>query len=122
MLYRSILTHPTSSKGWPLGASAVAGLISSALVLALGAAAARAEAPAVVASFKPVHSLVAAIMDGVGTPVLIVKGAASPHTYSLTPSDAWAIQDARIIFWIGEGMETFLHKAIETLPASAKSV
>jgi zinc transport system substrate-binding protein len=76
----------------------------------------------VVASFKPVHSLVAAIMQGVGTPALIVKGAASPHSYALTPSDAQVIQDAQIVFWIGEGMETFLHKAIETLPDGAASV
>jgi zinc transport system substrate-binding protein len=61
-------------------------------------------------------------MDGVGTPALIVKGSASPHSYALTPSDAQAIQDARLIFWIGEGLETFLHKAIETLPESAGSV
>ena len=61
-------------------------------------------------------------MEGVGTPALIVKGAASPHSYALSPSDAQAIQDARIIFWIGEGMETFLHKAIDTLPEGAKSV
>ena len=42
----------------------------------------------VVASVKPVHSLVAAVMEGVSIPDLIVKGAASPHTYSLKPSQA----------------------------------
>ena len=122
MLYHSILAGPTSNNRWSLRAFAIAGLFPGAFVLSLGAAAARAEAPEVVASFKPVHSLVAAIMEGVGTPVLIVKGTASPHSYALTPSDARAIQDARIIFWIGEGMETFLHKAIETLPEGARSV
>ena len=122
MLYRTILARLTSSKGWPGPALAVAGLVSGAFVLSLSATAARAEAPAVVASFKPVHSLVAAIMDGVGTPALIVKGAASPHSYALTPSDAQAIQGARVIFWISEGLETFLHKAIETLPEGASSV
>jgi zinc transport system substrate-binding protein len=96
--------------------------LAVALVLGLYSTAARAEAPAVVASFKPVHSLVAAIMKGVSTPTLMVKGAASPHSYALTPSDAQAIQDARIIFWIGEGLETFLHKAIDTLPDGARSV
>ncbi|MFM9844817.1 MAG: zinc ABC transporter substrate-binding protein ZnuA [Dongiaceae bacterium] len=122
MLYRSILIRATSSQSWLWRASAVAGFLASAIILTLGAAAARAEAPAVVASFKPVHSLVAAIMEGVDAPVLIVKGTASPHSYALTPSDAQAIQDARIIFWIGEGMETFLHKAIDTLPEGAKPV
>jgi zinc transport system substrate-binding protein len=61
-------------------------------------------------------------MEGVGTPSLLVKGAASPHTYALTPKDATELQDARLIFWIGDGMEHFLHKAIDTLPMDAKSV
>jgi zinc transport system substrate-binding protein len=83
---------------------------------------ARAEAPAVVVSIKPIHALVAAVMQGVSTPALIVKGGASPHSYALTPSDAAAIQQAKIVFWIGEGMETFLHKVIDTLPQQARSV
>lgn len=119
MLYHSIRAAGTSSSAWASRA-AVGAVIAAALHATAGST--RAETPAVVASFKPVHSLVAAIMEGVGTPALIVKGAASPHNYALTPSDAQAIQDARIIFWIGEGMETFLHKAIDTLPEGAKSV
>ena len=51
-------------------------------------------APNVVASIKPVHSLVAAVMAGVGEPTLIVKGSASPHTYALRPSDAGALESA----------------------------
>ena len=39
----------------------------------------------VVASIKPVNSLVSGVMDGVGTPKLIIEGAASPHTYALKP-------------------------------------
>ena len=42
----------------------------------------------VVASIKPVHALVGQVMTGVGTPVLLVGGAASPHTYTMKPSDA----------------------------------
>ena len=122
MLYRSIRRRATSRRGLPWRDSSAVRFLGGAFVFALYSTAALAEAPAVVASFKPVHSLVAAIMDGVGTPILIVKGAASPHSYALTPSDAQAIQDARIIFWIGEGLETFLHKAIVTLPESASSV
>jgi zinc transport system substrate-binding protein len=115
-----LIPRPSSSAG--PSPAAVAGILAGVLFLVFGAASASAEPPAVVASFKPVHSLVAAIMQDVGTPVLIVKGAASPHTYALTPSDARAIQDARIVFWIGEGLESFLHKAIETLPEGAASV
>lgn len=79
-------------------------------------------APNVVASIKPVHSLVAAVMAGVGEPTLIVKGAASPHTYALKPSDAGALESADIVFWTGHGMELFLGEALETLATKAQVV
>jgi len=78
-----------------------------------------ADAPVVVTSIKPVHSLVSAIMEGVGKPELIVDGAASPHTYSLKPSNARALQDAKVIFWIGPGLEAFLEKPLESLGSDA---
>lgn len=76
----------------------------------------------VLASIKPVHSLVAAVMEGTGYPGLIVEGAASPHTYSLKPSQAEALQSARVVFWIGHDMEAFLTKPITTIAAGAKAV
>ncbi|KFC65111.1 Periplasmic solute binding protein [Devosia sp. LC5] len=79
-------------------------------------------APNVVASIKPVHSLVAAVMAGVGEPTLIVKGAASPHTYALRPSDAGALESADIVFWTGHGMELFLADALDTLAPNAQIV
>ncbi|NGP17386.1 zinc ABC transporter substrate-binding protein [Devosia aurantiaca] len=79
-------------------------------------------APQVVASTKPIHSLVSAVMAGVAEPALIVKGAASPHTYSLRPSDAAALESADIVFWTGHGMELFLADALETLSTNAETV
>ncbi|MFP9136553.1 zinc ABC transporter substrate-binding protein [Devosia sp. XGJD_8] len=79
-------------------------------------------APSVVASIKPVHSLVSAVMAGVGEPTLIVKGSASPHTYALRPSDAGALEAADIVFWTGHGMELFLGDALETLATGATVV
>ena len=79
-------------------------------------------APAVVASTKPVHALVSAVMGDVGTPALIVKGAASPHTYSLRPSDAAALEAADVVFWTGHGMELFLADVLETLSTNAQVV
>lgn len=79
-------------------------------------------APNVVASIKPVHSLVSAVMAGVAEPTLIVKGAASPHTYALKPSDAGALETADIVFWNGHGMELFLGEALETLAGQATVV
>lgn len=76
----------------------------------------------VVASIKPVHSLVSAIMGNTGTPDLLVPGAASPHTYALRPSDAGKLQRAKIVFWVGQGIETFLEKPLEALATNAKIV
>lgn len=93
-------------------------------LLAVGALAtpACAEVPRVVASIKPVHALVAAVMGDLGVPALIVKGAASPHTYSLRPSDAAALQAADLVFWTGHGLELFLEDAITTLAPRAAIV
>ncbi|MGE4218822.1 MAG: zinc ABC transporter substrate-binding protein ZnuA [Alphaproteobacteria bacterium] len=77
---------------------------------------AAAEPPRVVATIKPVHSLVAGVMQGVATPHLLLKGAASPHAYAMTPSDAAALQGADLVVWVGEGMETFLLKPMAALP------
>ncbi|WP_132524186.1 zinc ABC transporter substrate-binding protein [Rhizobium sp. BK376] len=77
------------------------------------------DAPDVVVSIKPIHSLVAAIMDGVGAPKLIVEGASSPHTYSLKPSNASALESAKVIFWVGPGMEAFLEKPLSALGNNA---
>lgn len=76
----------------------------------------------VVASIKPVHSLVAAIMQGVGRPALILDGAGTPHSYALKPSKARLLAKARIVFWIGPGLETFLQKPVQTIASAARSV
>ncbi|MFF0924960.1 zinc ABC transporter substrate-binding protein [Rhizobium leguminosarum] len=78
-----------------------------------------ADAPVVVTSIKPIHSLVSAIMQGVGEPELIVDGAASPHTYNLKPSNARALQEAKVIFWVGPGLEAFLEKPLQALGRNA---
>jgi len=90
----------------------------SAAVLSASAGTGSA-APDVVVSIKPIHSLVASIMKGVGEPKLIVDGAASPHTFSLKPSNAAAIEGADVIFWVGPGIEAFLEKPLDALAASA---
>lgn len=88
------------------------GLVAGAAFVAVSLAPAAADAPRVVASIKPVHSLVAGVMDGVSEPALIVKGAGSPHTYAMRPSEARALHEADVVFWVGEGMETFLTRPL----------
>ncbi|MDE0060698.1 MAG: zinc ABC transporter substrate-binding protein [Defluviicoccus sp.] len=81
-----------------------------------------AQTPNVVVSLKPIHSLVAGVMGEAGKPRLLLKGAASPHTYQMRPSDAQALAEADLIVWVGEPMETFLHRAIENLGSRARVV
>ena len=76
----------------------------------------------VVASIKPVHSLVASVMQGVSEPSLLVKGASSPHTYSLKPSQAKELQAADIVFWMSHDLEAFLENSIESIATNAKAV
>ena len=76
----------------------------------------------VVASIKPVHSLVAAIMKGAGQPAIILNGSGSPHSHNLKPSKAILLAKANMIFWIGPELEAFLQKSINTIGASAISV
>lgn len=90
--------------------------------LLAGTAATAADAPKVVVSIKPIHSLVAAVMQGVGTPDLIVDGAASPHTYALKPSNARSLEQAQLVFWVGPGMEAFLQKPLTSLGSNASVV
>jgi len=82
-------------------------------------AAAEARTPYVAASIKPLQSLAAAVMQGVGTPDVIVHGAGSPHTYAMRPSEVRELTRAEIVFWIGPAYESFLAKAIAGLPARA---
>ncbi|NBT42964.1 MAG: zinc ABC transporter substrate-binding protein, partial [Alphaproteobacteria bacterium] len=76
----------------------------------------------VVTSIKPVHSLVSGVMAGVGVPSLIIDGAGSPHTYSLKPSQAKQLQDAKLVFWMGDELETFLAGPIENIAQSATTI
>jgi zinc transport system substrate-binding protein len=97
--------------GWPRGSSAV-------LLLATLAVPAQAAAPKVVVTIKPVHALAAGVMAGVATPVLIVDGAASPHTFTLKPSAAKAIHEADVFVRVSAALEPFTGKLAEVLPAS----
>ena len=76
----------------------------------------------VVASIKPIHSLASYLMDGVGKPKLIVDGYASPHGFSLKPSHAKMLQEADIVFWVGEDIENFLVKPLGSIAKNAEKI
>lgn len=78
--------------------------------------------PNVVVTIKPVHSLAAAVLEGISEPKLLLDGAASPHSYALKPSDAEALSQADAIVRVSENLEVFLNKAIGALPGKARVI
>jgi zinc transport system substrate-binding protein len=97
----------------------VLGLAISTLLLCSNLATADVK---VMASIKPIHSLVANVMEGIGVPGLIVDGSNSPHTYTLKPSDAAALEQTDVVFYVGHELETFLEKPLESLGQNARRV
>ncbi len=76
----------------------------------------------VVASIKPIHSLASYLMDGVSKPGLIVDGYASPHGFAMKPSHAKMLQEADLIFWVGEDLESFLEKPLKSIAKKAEKI
>lgn len=79
--------------------------------LSLTALPALGDAPKVVVDIAPVHSLVAQVMNGVGSPELIVPAGASPHHFSMRPSQSGLLADAELIVQVGGGYTPWLDEA-----------
>ena len=80
---------------------------------------AQSTSPDVIVSIRPIHSLVAAVMEGVAVPKLLLDGGQSPHSYNLTPSDARDLSRADLVVWVGEPIETFLERPLMNLASEA---
>ena len=78
-----------------------------------------ADVPKVTVDIAPVHSLVSSVMKGVGKPDLIIPAGASPHEYQLKPSNAKSLEDADVVFWIGEDLTPWLENGLESLAKDA---
>ena len=94
-------------------------LITISTIMTLMSTSVMADVPNVAADIAPIHSLVSKVMDGVGEPKLVIQSGASPHGYRLRPSEAKALQDANLIFWMGEELTPWLEGAIDTLASNA---
>ena len=96
-------------------ASAICGVTGLATV-------AMAEVPQVAVDIAPVHSLVARVMLGVGTPALVLRPGASPHGYAMRPSEAAALERADLVIWVGQALTPWLERGIETLAGGARVI
>ncbi len=76
-----------------------------------------AMASGVVVSIKPLHSLVAAVMNGdENQPEVLLSGGQSLHSFSLKPSQAKMLADADLVFYISDEFELFMDKALDVAP------
>ncbi len=96
--------------------------LASSLLAFTAATAAHADVPQVATDIAPVHGLVARVMDGLGEPELVVQPGASPHSYSMRPSEARALEQSDAVFWIGAELEPWLEESIGTLASGARVI
>ena len=76
----------------------------------------------VVTTIKPLHSIISSVMEGAGEPSLIIEGTNNPHTFVFKPSHAKMLEEADIVFWIGEDLEAFMEKPLDSLAGDAKKI
>lgn len=88
-------------------------ILSMILIIIPFYAQANNTSPEVVVSIAPLHALVASVMENVGTPILLLQPGASPHHYSLKPSEVKQLYRADVIFWAGPYLETFLNSILQ---------
>ncbi len=94
----------------------------AALLGASTPAIAAADVPDVAVDIPPVHSLVDRVMGELGSPKLVIQPGASPHGYSMRPSEAGALENADVVFWVGEALAPWLKGSMDSLAADAESV
>lgn len=118
MTYRNSL----ATTGWrPLRGFFRAGCVLATLV-AWTAGAHAADQPAIVATIKPLHGIVAAVTKGVAQPTLLLDGPQSPHSFTLKPSQAEALQNADFIFLVDPELEVPVGRIARSLPETVEMV
>ena len=66
-----------------------------------------AKVPNVVATIKPLHSLVSQVMGDLGEVNLLITSG-SPHGYNLKPSDVKILSNADLLVWVSDDLEVFM--------------
>ncbi|MCS3835201.1 zinc transport system substrate-binding protein [Aeromonas veronii] len=87
-----------------------------ALFTALLAVSLPVRAIEVLTTIKPLGFIAAAITDGVSEPKVLLPTGASPHDFSLRPSDIRGINSADLVVWVGPELEGFMAKPLANHP------
>jgi len=93
-----------------------------AVVLGIASSPTLAAPPKVVTSIKPVQALVKMVMGNLGNPELVIPATASPHMFTMKPSQATMLENAEVVFWIGPSLETTLIGPLDKLAGKAQVV
>ena len=80
------------------------------------------ETTGVVTTIQPINSLVSAVIGNTGKTISLIPTEVSPHEYKLKPSDTKKLQNANIIFFVSDDLETSVTKVFENLPKNIKTI
>jgi zinc transport system substrate-binding protein len=80
------------------------------------------ETTGVVSTIQPINSLVSAVIGNTGKNILLIPADVSPHDYKLKPSDTKKLQNANIIFFVSDHLESSVIKVFKNLPKNIKTV
>ena len=72
--------------------------------------------PRVLATIKPLHSLVQSVLGDTARVQLLLDNTASPHDFQMKPSQIRALHQADIVFYIDADFEQFLQRVLPDLP------
>ena len=80
------------------------------------------ETKGVVTTIQPINSLVSSVIGNTGKTISLIPAEVSPHEYILKPSDTKKLQNANLIFFVSDHLESSVTKVFENLPKNIKII
>ncbi len=84
--------------------------------------AAAVAAPRVLVDIAPIGAIASRVMDGAGAPDALLPPGASPHQFSLAPSDARSLSEADLVFWVGPGLSAWMEAPLASLATGSEII
>ena len=81
-----------------------------------------ADTKGVITTIQPINSLVSEVIGDTGKTISLIPADISPHEYKLKPSDAKKMQEANIIFFVSNNLESSVTKVFKNLPKNIKII
>ncbi len=97
-------------------------MLAFLLFFATGTASSSEDQLRVVASIKPVHSILSGLLKGAREPELLVGAGKTPYGHVLTPKQEQSLKAADLIVWVGPELEKFLVQPLSETPEDPRLV